>query len=115
MSDIKLLKEMKEKAKLRKRRIVLPESHDERVLKAAEILSKEKIADVITIGNEEKIKSDAENLGVDLSGVEIVDPQNSELADGFSEVFYNARKHKGITFEDFISECKKIIIENNLL
>lgn len=100
MSDINLLNEMKEKAKLRKRRLVLPESHDERVLKASEILVKENIAEVITIGNEEKIKSDAANLGVDLSGVEIIDPQTSELAEGFAEIFYNARKHKGITLED---------------
>jgi phosphate acetyltransferase len=100
MSDIKLLNEMKEKAKLRKRTIILPESHDERVLKAAEILVKENIVEVITIGNEEKIKSDASNLGVDLSGVEIVDPQTSELAVEFAEIFYNARKHKGITLED---------------
>lgn len=75
MSDIKLLNEMKENAKLKQRTIVLPESHDERVLKAAEILIKENIAEVITIGNEEKIKSDAANLGVDLKGVKIVDPQ----------------------------------------
>ncbi|MCF6268828.1 MAG: phosphate acetyltransferase [Melioribacteraceae bacterium] len=100
MSDIKLLNEMKEKAKLRKRIIVLPESHDERVLKAAEILTKENITEVITIGNEEKIKSAASNIGVDLSGIKIVDPQTSNLANGFAETFYNARKHKGVTLED---------------
>ena len=107
MSDIKLLSEMKEKAKLRKRRLVLPESHDERVLKAAEILVKENIAEVITIGNKEKIKSDAANLGVDLSGVEIVDPQTSDLAEGFAEIFYEARKHKGITLDDAKEILKK--------
>jgi len=107
MSDIKLLSEMKEKAKLRKRRLVLPESHDERVLKAAEILVKENIAEVITIGNKEKIKSDAANLGVDLSGVEIVDPQTSDLAEGFAEIFYDARKHKGITLDDAKEIIKK--------
>jgi len=100
MSEIKLLNEMKEKAKLRKRRIVLPESHDERVLKAAEILVKENVAEVTIIGNEEKISNDASNLKVDLSGVEIIDPHNSELAEEFAEIFYNARKHKGITLDD---------------
>jgi len=52
-----------------KKTIVLPESHDERVLKAAEILTKEKIVSVITLGNEDIIRSDAERLGVDLTGV----------------------------------------------
>ncbi len=107
MSDIKLLNEMKEKTKLRKRTIVLPESHDERVLKAAEILLKENIAEVITIGNKEKIESDASNLGVDLSGVKIVDPQTSNLTDGFAEIFYNGRKHKGVTLEDAKEIMKK--------
>ena len=100
MSDIKLLNEMREKAKLRKRKIILPESHDERVLKAAENLVKENIVEVITIGNEEKIKSAAANIKVNLSGVEIVDPQTSKLTEEFAEIFYNARKHKGITLED---------------
>lgn len=107
MSDIKLLNEMKENAKLKQRTIVLPESHDERVLKAAEILIKENIAEVITIGNEEKIKSDAANLGVDLKGVKIVDPQTSDLTEGFAEIFYNSRKHKGITLEDAKEIMKK--------
>jgi phosphotransacetylase len=49
MSENNLLVEMKEKAKLRKRRIVLPESHDERVLRAAEILVKENIAGILEL------------------------------------------------------------------
>lgn len=100
MSEIKLLVDMRNKAKLRKRKIVLPESHDDRVLKAAEILIKENIAEVITIGNKEELKSNATKLGIDLTGVEIIDPKNSDLTDGFAELFYNARKHKGITIED---------------
>ncbi len=107
MSENKLLIEMREKAILRKKRVVLPESHDERVLKAVEILIKEGIAEVVTIGNDEKIKSDAANIGVDLTGVEIVDPLTSNLADGFAETFYNSRKHKGITLQDAKEIMKK--------
>ena len=64
MAEILLLKQIREKAALRKKTLVLPESHDERVLKAAEILTKEKVASVITIGSEEKIRSDAAKIGV---------------------------------------------------
>jgi hypothetical protein len=49
MAELKLITEIKEKAKAVKRTIVLPESHDDRVLKAAEKLTKEGIAKVITI------------------------------------------------------------------
>jgi len=98
---------MKEKAKLRKKCIVLPESHDERVLKAAEILVNENIAEVITIGNEEKIKLDAEKLGVNLSGVKIIDPTTSELTEEFAQIFYESRKHKGVTLEEAKETMKK--------
>jgi phosphate acetyltransferase len=107
MSELKLLVEMKEKAKLKKNKIVLPESHDERVLKAAEILVKENIAEVVTIGIKEEIESSATKLGLNLSGVEIIDPETSELTDGFADTFYNARKHKGVTLEAAKEQMKK--------
>jgi phosphate acetyltransferase len=107
MSELKLLVEMKEKAKRKKKKIILPESHDERVLKAAEILTKEEIAEVVVIGNEEELKNSASKLGVDLSGVEIINPVTSDLTDGFAETFYNARKHKGVTLEAAKEQMKK--------
>jgi phosphate acetyltransferase len=96
---LNLLNKIKEKASSLKKTIVLPESHDERVLKAAEILTKEKIVSVITLGNEDIIRSDAERLGVDLTGVRIIDPTKSDKLSDFTNIFYNLRKHKGITIE----------------
>jgi len=107
VSEIKLLVEMREKAKLKKRKVVLPESHDERVLKAAEILVKENIAEVITIGNEAKIKSDAEKLGVNLAGVKIINPETSELTEEFAQIFFESRKHKGVTLDEAREVMKK--------
>lgn len=107
MSESNLLTEMREKAKLRKRKIVLPESHDERVLKAAEILVEESIVDVVIIGNEDKINSDATSKNVNLTGIEIIDPLTSSLTDDFAKVFYQARKHKGITLEDAKEQIKR--------
>ncbi len=115
MSDIKLLNEMNAKAKLRMRTIVLPESHDERVLKAAEILTKDNLVKVITIGNEEEINKSASELGVDLSGIEIVDPETSDLTPGFAETFYQARKHKGITLEDANQIMKKDLFFGSMI
>jgi len=96
---LNLLIEIKEKASALKKTIVLPESHDERILKAAEILTKEKIVSVITLGNEDIIRSDAERLGVDLTGVRIIDPSKSDKLSDFTNIFFNLRKHKGITIE----------------
>jgi phosphate acetyltransferase len=96
---LNLLNEIKEKSSTLKKTIVLPESHDERVLNAAEILTKEKIVSVITLGNEDIIRSDAERLGVDLTGVRIIDPSKSDKLSDFTNIFFNLRKHKGITIE----------------
>ena len=105
--EIELLKQIKDKAAKAKKTIVLPESHDERVLRAAEILTKEKIANVITIGNEEKIRNSAEKIGVDLTGVRIIDPEKSEKFSDFSNIFFNLRKKKGITIEQARETIKR--------
>ena len=94
-----LIQEIKDRASTLKKTMVLPESHDERVLKAAEILTKEKIVSVITLGNDDIIRSDAERLGVNLTGVRVIDPSKSDKLSDFTNIFFNLRKHKGITIE----------------
>ncbi len=98
--ELELLNQIIDKARSKKKTIVLPESHDERVLKAAEILNKKNIVSVITIGNEEKVRSDAAKLKLDLSGVRIIDPEKSDKHSDFSNIYFNLRKKKGITIEE---------------
>ncbi len=97
--EIKLLNEIKEKASKLRKTIVLPESHDERVLKAAEKLTKEKTVSVITLGDEDRIRKDAKRLDVDLTGVRIINPTTSDKLSDFTNIFFNLRKHKGVTIE----------------
>lgn len=96
---LELLNEIKLRAAELKKTIILPESHDERVLKAAEILKKNKTVSVITLGNDEIIRKDADKLNVDLQGIRIIDPMNSDKLSDFTNIFFNMRKHKGITIE----------------
>ncbi len=107
MAELQLLQDIKNKATKINKTVVLPESHDERVLFAAEKLTKEKIAKVITLGNEEKIREDANKLNINLSGVRIIDPERSESLSTFTNVFFNKRKHKGITIEEARETMKK--------
>jgi phosphate acetyltransferase len=88
----------KNASKLRKT-IILPESHDERVLKAAEKLTKEKIASIIILGDEDRIMKDCKNLDVDLTGVRVINSAKSEKLSDFTNIFFNLRKHKGVTIE----------------
>lgn len=102
-----ILISIKEKASKNKKTIVLPESHDERVLRAAEILSKEKIASIITLGDENKIRPAADKLAIDLSGVRIIDPLKSEKLSDFTNIYFNLRKKKGISIEEARETVKR--------
>lgn len=97
--QLEIIEKMIEKAALLNKTILLPESHDERVLKAAQILTSKKTVRVITLGNEDKIKADAEKLGVDITGVEIINPAASPKLDEFAQIYYELRKKKGMTPE----------------
>ena len=105
--DYELLDQIKAKAKSKSKIIILPESHDERVLKAAEILTKEKICKVITLGNSTKINEDAKKLGADLTGVEIIDHTKHPKFDEFSNIYCELRKKKGMTLEQAKETMKR--------
>ena len=91
------LDRISERARADKKTIVLPESNDIRVIKAASMVLERGIANVVLVGNEKSIKEVA--AGIDISGAEIVDPENSDKADEYSNLFYELRKHTGITVE----------------
>ncbi len=82
-----------------KKTIVLPESGDERILRAAEIILRRNVANIILIGDEKELKARYMRLGLDLSSAKIVNHLTSKYIEEFSNVFYELRKHKGVTQE----------------
>ena len=83
---------LKEKAKKAGKTIVLCEGEDKRVVEAAAKIVKEGIAKIILIGTKEECSRVAP--GVDLSGVELVDPASSDKTDSYAELLYKAREGK---------------------
>lgn len=94
---MQLLEEIRIQARRAAKRIVLPEAHDERILRAAALLTTEKIAAVILIGSETVIRPRAEQLKISLEDVMIIQPETSADWDSFVNSYYEKRKHKGIT------------------
>jgi phosphotransacetylase len=93
--EVGILKQIKADASKLRKTIVLPESHDERVLQAAEILMKEKIVSVVTIGNEEKIMNDAKRLNINLNGLKIIDRKNRINLTNLQKLIMNSARKKG--------------------
>ena len=94
-----IISKIKERAKKEKKKIVLPESEDVRVLKAASIASLENIAEIILIGDKNKIKEICIKENIDLTKVQIVNPVTSEYTNEFANKLYELRKAKGMTEE----------------
>lgn len=82
-----------------KKTIVLPESDDDRILRAADIILKRDVANIILLGDEEEIKDRYGKLGLNLEKATIINPCKSELMDKFIDEFYNMRKAKGLLRE----------------
>ncbi len=93
------MQSIKAKAKADKKTIVFPESQDERILKATDEILKQGIANIILLGNEETIKSKANELNINLDVARIIDPNSFEKFDEYANTYFELRKHKGITLE----------------
>lgn len=103
------LQKIKKEAQRARKRIVFPESGDERVLRAAGIVARQKLAKVILLGNQKKIEGDARRLHISLSNIDIVNPADSEKSEGYAQRLFELRKKKGMTINDARNLVKKEI------
>ncbi|MEV7738429.1 phosphate acetyltransferase [Streptomyces sp. NPDC088921] len=88
-----------ETARSDKRRVVLPEGTEPRVLHAAEVLLRRGVCDLTLLGPLDQIRKKAADLGIDLGDCQLIDPATSELRDAFAEKYAALRAHKGVTVE----------------
>lgn len=99
-----------EKAKKDRKTIVLPESNDRRTLMAAEKIMQENIADLIMVGDEEKIMDGARWLELNLDGLKVINPKTTPKLDEYVNLLYELRKKKGMTPE----KAREILLTNYL-
>ena len=91
--------ELIERARATPQHIVLPEGDDERVLRAAEILLRRRVAELTVLGDEEEVQARAAALGLDLSAARIVNPSTASQRSDYAATYHGLRKHKGVTEE----------------
>ncbi|HNZ40586.1 MAG TPA: phosphate acetyltransferase [Clostridia bacterium] len=86
-----------QRAKSNKKTIVLPESEDIRTLKAASVALKEGIADIILLGNKEKVKKNGK--GLNIPEEKILEIDKFDRIDEYANMLYQLRKEKGVTLD----------------
>ena len=105
-----LLKQIVERAKAHKQRIVLPEAEEERTLKAADKVLADDIAEIILIGNTENIHRLANEWNLkNIDKATIVDPMNNPKSEEYAKLLAELRKSKGMTIEK-----ARELVKNNL-
>lgn len=97
--DSQIIRVLGSKARRDPKRVVFAEADNVKILKTAQIVFDEEVAYPILLGNEKKIRSIAEQNGIDLEGLPIIDPQTEEYDEKrqlFSEIFFRKRHRRGI-------------------
>ena len=94
-----LIEQVKEKARLCVKRIVLPEGDEPRTVQAAARLFAEKLVCPVLLGNADSIRKQASELGANIDGIEIIDPMSSAKATEYAQCLYQLRKEKGVSEE----------------
>ena len=108
----KLLRNITRTARINKKRIVFPEGHSPKILKAVQEIVSEDICQPILLGNEEFIHKKLDEYGLDLKGVQIIDPKSKiekEKRKIFSSKYWEIRNRNGVT----MSEAKRRIRDRN--
>ncbi|UTW68093.1 phosphate acetyltransferase [bacterium SCSIO 12643] len=84
-----------------RRKIVLPEGNDIRILQAIEILQSQNLVDLVLLGDEAMVKSLAHqnNISIDYEQLEIINPQTSPLRAKYAQEYFNLRQHKGVNMD----------------
>jgi phosphate acetyltransferase len=98
-----LLDQIKENASKLNKRIVLPEGTEPRTLQATELIMKQKIAQIILLGNQQEVNTAATKLGVDISAATVIDPKTDNRRDAYADAMVEIRKSKGLTKDEALT------------
>lgn len=112
---MKVLDHIIEQAQRQPRHIVLCEGEDKRVLQAAIRASTEGIATITIVGNHDRIQQCAQQEGLDVSAVALIDPATSPLTASFADTLYTLRSAKGMSREAAAANVLKPLCFANMM
>ncbi len=92
--------ELLSRARADRKHVVLPEGDDDRILRAASTLLGRQVAELTILGEEQKVRARAAELGLDIDAAHVVSPHDPELVERFAAEYQRLRAHKGMTLEE---------------
>ncbi|MGI8812295.1 MAG: phosphate acetyltransferase [Pyrinomonadaceae bacterium] len=111
-----ILQKIRERAAADLQRIILPEADNARVIVAAAMCARDRIAKITLIGNEEKVRELAADNSANLNGVDVLDHRKSHSDFGkAAELYHQIRRAKGITLEEAEQAVKDPLYFGNLM
>ncbi|MEZ7898535.1 MAG: phosphate acetyltransferase [Flaviflexus sp.] len=100
--------ELMERARVDRKRVVLPEADDDRVLQAASIILSNDVSDIVLLGNKDEVLARAAERGYDLSKAEIIDPTDESYMSRYAPELARLRAKKGMTEEQAVEKLKDL-------
>ncbi len=91
-----LFKALKDRVRGEAKRVLLAETHDERVVRAAVRIAQEGFAEIVLLGKPDEVRSKVGEAGGDPESFEIVDLADPDRLDAFAETYHELRQHKGV-------------------
>ena len=104
-----MVDDIKKKAQSKLMTIVLPEGDEPRTVQAAKIIKDEGLAKPVLIGKKDAVESTAKETNTDITGIEIIDPENSPKSADYAKELFELRKAKGVTEEDAATLVKDVM------
>src|SRR5262252_2766601 len=110
-----ILDQIRQRAAANPQHIVLPEGEDPRTVVAANLATRERLARLTVLGNEQKVREAARQAGADLGGVELIDHTRSGDFEKMISVLYDARRAKGMTLDEARTALRDPLYYGNLM
>ncbi|WBL19581.1 phosphate acetyltransferase [Citricoccus sp. NR2] len=107
VTPLRFLHQLISRAGADRKRIVLPEGEDPRILRAAEILRRRDVCDLVVLGDLARVREVAAQEGVDLTGLELVDPADALNRERYAEEYARLRAHRGVDLD----RAREVMVE----
>src|SRR5262245_19437305 len=95
-----ILESIRQRAASNPQHIVLPEGEDLRTVVAASNATRQRLARLTVLGDEDRVRAAARQAGADLGGVELIDPARASDFEKMVSLLYETRRAKGLTIDE---------------